>query len=116
MMHNIHLLPKMAGNKESNRAQMARTADLQFMFENPELFLTFKCDVHGWMYAYVCVVDNPFFAVSAKDGTFQLQNVPDGKYVIEAVHRKAGKQTKEVTVTNGASAPLDLSFEVPTSP
>ncbi len=116
MMHNVHSLPKTAGHKESNRAQMAKSADLQFLFENFELFLAFKCEVHPWMYAYVCVVNSPFFAVSGKDGTFQLKNVPDGKYVVEAVHRKAGKQTKAVMVTNGASTPIELSFEVPISP
>lgn len=113
MMHNVHPLPKVAGNKESNRAQMAKSPPLQFMFENPELFLTFKCDVHAWMYSYVCVVNNPFFAVSGKDGKFQLKNVPDGKYVVEAVHRKAGTQTREVTVAGGKSAPVAFTFDIP---
>ena len=50
------------------------------------------------MFAYGSIFDHPYFAVSAKDGTFKLANVPPGKYVIEAFHRKAGKITKEVTV------------------
>lgn len=115
LMHNVHALPKISGNKESNKAQMAKSPALEYTFATPEIFLTYKCDVHPWMYAYVGVVENPFFAVSGKDGTFELKNVPDGKYVVEAVHRKAGKQTKEVSVTDGKSDPIHFTFEIPAS-
>ncbi len=115
MMHNVHPLPKVSGNKESNKAQMPKAPDLEYTFEKPEIFVTYKCDVHPWMYAYVAVVEHPFFAVSGKDGTFSLKDVPDGKYVLEAVHRKVGKQTKEITVTNGKSQPIEFTFELPAS-
>lgn len=116
LMHNVHPLPKVAGNKESNKAQMMKSPDYEYTFDNPEIFLTYKCDIHPWMYAYVAVVEHPFFAVSGKNGTFQLKNVTDGKYVVEAVHRKAGKQTKEITVTDGKSSPIEFTFEIPASP
>jgi hypothetical protein len=43
-------------------------------------------------------MEHPFFSVSAEDGTFRIANVSPGKYVIEAIHRKAGRQTREITV------------------
>ena len=46
--------------------------------------LSFKCDVHPWMFAYVCVSEHPCFAVSGKDGTFKIKDVPPGKYTLEA--------------------------------
>lgn len=113
MMHNVHAMPKVAGNKESNKAQMPKSKDFEYTFEKPELFVTYKCDVHPWMYAYVGVVEHPFFAVSRKDGTFQLKDVPAGKYLVEAYHRKAGKQTQEVTVMDGKSEPILFTFELP---
>ena len=53
-----------------------------------------KCDVHPWMFAYIGVVDHPYFAVTDKDGNFTIKNVPAGKYTVEAVHQKAGPRAR----------------------
>jgi len=110
-LHNVHAVPKVAGNKESNKAQMAKSPDLSYTYENAEDFLGFKCDVHPWMFAYVSVVSNPFFAVSGTDGSFTIKNVPDGKYKVEAAHRKAGKSVKDVEV-KGGNATVNFELEV----
>ena len=113
VMHNVHTVPSASsGNKELNKAQMAKQKPLEFAFDNPEMFLTFKCDVHRWMFAYVSVFDHPYFTVSQKDGTFKIANVPPGKYTVEAAHRRAGKQSMEVTVGADA-AKADFTLEVP---
>jgi hypothetical protein len=115
VMHNVHPTPTATGNEEKNKAQMPGGADLTFSFPSAEKFLRIKCDVHDWMISYVYVVDNPYFAVSATDGTYKIANVPPGKYTIEAIHRKAngGKPvTKEIEVKDGANQ-LDFSLEVP---
>jgi plastocyanin len=112
MLHNVHTVPAVSGNAEKNAAQIAGAPDLTFSFEAPEPFLKFKCDVHQWMFAYVTVVDNPYFSVSAKDGSYKIANVPPGKYTVEAWHRKAGKVTKEVEVKDG-NASLDFTLTVP---
>ena len=98
VLHNVHPTPTTPGNKESNLAQLPKSKDLEFVFPKEEMFLRFKCDVHPWMFSYVTVLNHPFYAVSGKDGTFKIANLPPGKYTIEAHHRKAGKQTMEVTV------------------
>jgi hypothetical protein len=41
-----------------HRKQNARLRSLQF--PNPEMYIRFKCDVHPWEFAYVCVLDHPF--------------------------------------------------------
>ncbi|MCB0711868.1 MAG: hypothetical protein KDD67_06030 [Ignavibacteriae bacterium] len=40
------------------------------------------CDYHPWMNAYVFGVENPYYAVTKDDGTFELTNVPPGEYEI----------------------------------
>ncbi len=111
VLHNVHDTPTASGNKEQNMAQMPGSQELSFSFAKPEEFLRFKCDVHPWMFAWVSVFDHPYFAVSGKDGTFKISNVPPGKYTIKAAHRKAGTTTQEVEVKEGAPAKVDLTLE-----
>ena len=102
LMHNVHPTPSIAGNREQNRVQLnAAAPPLDHSFPSPELFLRFKCDVHPWMFAYVSVVEHPFFAVSAADGEFALPEPPPGNYVLQFIHRKAGEKPVPVTVRPG---------------
>ena len=113
LLHNVHPTPIVEGNKEFNKAQLPNGPPIETAWLQAEILLRFKCDVHPWMFAYVGVVDHPYFAVSAKDGGLGMKNVPPGKYVIEAFHRKTGKPVaKEVTVgANGAVT--DFTIEIP---
>jgi plastocyanin len=104
VLHNVHPTPKVSGNKEHNKAQLPKGPALSFSWDNPELFLRFKCDVHPWMFAYVGLVEHSYFAVTKEDGTFTIKNVPAGDYEIEAVHRKTHTNGKGIVskVTVGA--------------
>ena len=113
VLHNVHDVPgEGSGNKEKNEAQLPNGPDLTFSFSKPENFLKFKCDVHQWMFAWVSFFDHPYFAVSGKDGTFKIANVPPGKYKIQAAHRKAGVVTQEVEGKEGEPAKVDFTLEV----
>jgi len=111
VLHNVHTQPAVAGNDEKNQAQAAGAGDLTFAFNKPESFLKFKCDVHPWMFAWASVFDHPYFAVSGKDGTFKIANVPPGKYKLQAAHRKAGTVTQDIEVKDGGTK-ADLVLEV----
>jgi plastocyanin len=115
-LHNVHVVPSPdSGNKEQNKAQVQGAPDITFTFPSPERFLKFKCDVHQWMFAWVTVVDNPYFAVTDKDGHFKISNVPPGKYTIEASHYRAAKAkpvSKEVEVKPDGAI-VDFTLEVP---
>lgn len=113
VLHNIHSLPAAPENKEQNVSQMPNGPDLNFTFAKPENFLKFKCDVHPWMFAWITVVDHPYFAVTDKDGKFTIKNVPAGKYTVVALHRKASLTgvEKEVEVKD-ADVTADFTLEV----
>jgi hypothetical protein len=113
ILHNVHTLPTVAGNKEENQAQMPGSPDISFTFPAAENFLKFKCDVHPWMFAWVTVVDHPYFAVTGKDGSFTVKNVPPGKYTISALHRKAAPAgvDKEIEVTDGQTTKVDFTLD-----
>jgi len=113
VMHNVHTMPTASGNKEENKGQGPGAPDLTFSVPAAENFLKFKCDVHPWMFAWVTVVDHPYFAVTGKDGTFTIKDVPPGKYKIVALHRKAAPAGVEQEIevkADGATA--DFALEV----
>jgi hypothetical protein len=117
-MHNVHINPTASANMDAystkiSQPQMSGSADLVYQFPAPENFLKFQCDVHPWMFAWVTVVDNPYFAVTDKSGKYTIKDVPPGKYKIVALHRKASPAgvEKDVDVT-GSGATADFTLEV----
>ena len=50
-----------------------------------EDLLRINCDIHKWMNAFAWVFDHPYFAVTDKDGNYEIKNVPAGVEV-EVVH------------------------------
>ncbi len=106
-LHNIHAIPE--ANREFNMGQPIQGMKQQHIFSAKEVLVPFKCDVHSWMSAQVGVVDNPFFAVTGNDGTFELKGLPPGTYTIEAVHEKLGRQTQTITV-GPKETKSDVSF------
>jgi plastocyanin len=105
-LHNIHALPK--GNAEFNTGQPIQGMKTTHTFTAKEVMVPFKCDVHGWMNAYVGVLDHPYFAVTKDDGKFALKDLPPGTYTIEAWHEKLGTMTQSVTL--GAKETKDVNF------
>jgi hypothetical protein len=73
-----------------------------------------KCDVHPWMVAWVVVVDNPYYAVTAADGSYKIdtKNLPDGNYSLVAWHEKYGESTQKITIKSGKTEkPVDFKFK-----
>lgn len=102
--HNVHPSPVVPGNKEENKMQVPNAPDLTFSYPKPEPFLKVACNVHPWMLSYLCVIDDPHYALSGKDGKFTIKDVPDGKYTLQVYHRKATGNTpvtKEIEVKGG---------------
>jgi hypothetical protein len=114
LLHNVHPTPVVSGNPENNKAQLPRSPDLPHVFNHPENFLRFKCDIHPWMFAYVTVLEHAAVAVTGADGTFALPHLPSGSYTVTAEHRKAGKLSQMVTVDETRPpTPLILRFKLP---
>ena len=107
ILHNINTQPQVnRGFNISQPVEMTTTRD----FTDPEVMIPVKCDVHGWMEAYIGVQDHPYAAVSDSSGAFTLENLPPGDYVLEAWHERYGVQTASVSVEAGGSAQADFSY------
>src|SRR6266567_3654871 len=66
------------------------------------------CRVHAEMEGYVVVLQNPFFAVTSKEGHYEIANVPPAGYTLAVWHAKAKVQSKPVTVEAGKPAVVDF--------
>lgn len=110
-VHNVHIMPR--NGPDQNRTLLPRQRPLELSFSEPERFLRFKCDVHPWEFAYVNVIEHPFFAVTDQNGNFVLNDLPPGRYTVQAHHRKAGILQKEITVEKNRGLSLEFEFKAP---
>ena len=108
-LHNIHAQPKL--NQEFNNGQPVQGMKMTHTFTVKEVMVPFKCDVHGWMNAYVGVLDHPYFAISDKDGKFDMPMLPPGTYTIEAWHEKLGTMEQKVTIGPSETKEITFSFK-----
>ncbi len=79
--HNVHPTP--ANNREWNKAEPPGSS-VDEAFAREEIAIPVKCNVHPWMHSYIAVFKHPYFAVTSKDGSFDLSSLPPGTYTIKA--------------------------------
>jgi hypothetical protein len=65
------------------------------------------------MNSYAGVVSHPFFAVTGADGSFTIDGVPPGSYVVEVWHEQLGTKEMNVTVAEKATAEANFSYTAP---
>jgi len=108
LLHNINVSP--TENRGFNISQPRGGMTSSQRFALPEVMVPVHCDVHGWMHAYIGVVDSPYFGVSGPDGSFTIANVPAGTYTAQAWHEEYGTMSGTVTVTAGGTAELSFDY------
>src|SRR5215831_12899080 len=95
LAHNLGTWPK--GQKKSFQFNDLGTAPL-------------LCNVHPEMSGYVVVVPTPYFAVTGKEGEFQIKDVPAGKYTLKTWSEDGKPTTQEVDV-GGGTANVELTVK-----
>lgn len=107
-LHNVNVQP--VNNPSFNAGQPIVGMEMEKVFENAEVGIPARCDVHPWMAAFINVFDHPYFAISGTDGAFSIDQLPPGEYTIEAWHETLGTQTQGVTVAPNETAEISISF------
>ena len=68
------------------------------------------CRIHPEMEAYIVVLQNPFFAVTDRDGHYRIDNVPPGSYTLDVWAAKGKAPIKPVTVDLAKPAIVDFAL------
>ncbi|MFZ5862518.1 MAG: carboxypeptidase regulatory-like domain-containing protein [Nitrospirota bacterium] len=69
-----------------------------------------QCGVHDFMQSWGIAVGNPYFAVTAADGTFSIPDLQPGQYDVIAWHPHLPVQSGRVTVSAQGKATVDFAF------
>jgi hypothetical protein len=82
------------------------------VFDQPEVQIPIRDDVHRWKSAFVGIFSHPYHTVSKAGGLYELR-LPAGSYEITVLHEKYGKFQQTVTVKPGDNPSLDFVYNVP---
>ena len=107
--HNIHPVPK--DNREWNESQPPGAAPINQSFAREEVAIPVKCNVHPWMKSYIAVLGHPYFAVTGKDGSFAIKNVPPGNYTLVAWQETYGPTEMPVTVAASQEQKVNVAVK-----
>lgn len=94
---NFSLLPKGEGRPVSK--------SLKFPDE-----IKVTCDSHKWMSAWIVVRDNPYFAITREDGSFEIEQIPAGTYKMVVWHETLERVEKTVQLGVGETHTEDLQL------
>jgi plastocyanin len=108
--HNVYW-PSVSGNKalKGNLGTWPKGDKKPYVFKDLGV-ASLLCNVHPEMSGYVVVVPTPYFAVTDKDGNFEIKNVPAGKYTIKT-WSEDGKPVAQAVDVSGATATVDLTVK-----
>jgi hypothetical protein len=111
--HNVNVQGK--GNPPWNTSQPPSAPPIEQKFPRAEVLIPVKCNQHPWMKSYIGVMNNPFYAVTAEDGSFTIKGLPPGKYTVVAWHERFGEKTMEVNLAAKGNAVADFAFDSATA-
>jgi len=123
--HNVF---SMSRTKTFNLGSYQPGQSQTVVFDKPGI-VEVRCDVHAEMAAYILVMKNPYFAVTDKQGNFEIPDsgylkqvglagiadLPPGKYFVKTRHEKLKTQKQSIVVPGAGdvAVQLDLKRGVP---
>jgi len=70
-----------------------------------------ECDAHGWMLGWVYVADSPYYAITPKDGSFTITDIPPGNYTLVAWQEFTGPTETPITIKAKEAATITLELK-----
>ncbi len=108
ILHNIHTYG--VKNKPVNLAQPRFKKTIKMTFTEPEK-VQVRCDVHGWMSAWIIAAEHAYYTITDEKGEYSLDGIPPGKYTLNFWQESLGEKELEVTIKEEKNVQLDFAFE-----
>jgi hypothetical protein len=102
--------PSISGNKKltHNMGTWPKGEKKAFQFNDVGV-ASLLCNVHPEMNGYIVIAPTPYFAVTDKEGNYDIKNVPPGKYTLKTWSEDGKVTIQPVEVTaSGATADLTV--------
>jgi len=97
VLHNVFSLSK---TKPFDLGNYKKGESRSVTFDTPGRVKIY-CNIHPKMELDVLVLNNPYFAKTKQDGTFEIEGVPDGDYTLRVWHELSEEVSKQVTLAGG---------------
>jgi plastocyanin len=89
--------------------------DKRITFDKPGQVDVF-CSIHANMHCVVLVLQNPYYAVADRNGSYSITNIPAGTYRFRAWHERLPAQIKEITVPQTGEVKVDFVLGITNLP
>lgn len=110
MSKNLQKKELLAGKTVKNRSGPVLTQPIT-MGKKRNLFVM-QCGFHAYMESWGFAVKNPYYALSAKDGSYVIDDVPPGTYTVQVWHPMVSKDYT-VTITPNQTTELLIAIDAP---
>lgn len=108
LAHNIW--PDSKVQSWENLMMAKKGSELLFKAKKAEI-TALRCGIHSWMKCQIAIFSHPYFSITGKDGAFEIQGLPPGKYTLRAWHEELGTQDLEVTLEAKGNISADFRFK-----
>lgn len=109
-MNPLHKVAGIFGKKHLPGDPMVETIHLR---KGRNVFVM-QCGFHPYMFSWGLVLENPYYAITPEDGTFELTDVPPGDYMLTAWHPGVKEFVEQpITVTAQKATVANFQYEAP---
>jgi len=113
IIHNIQVFQNERGNIILNAPLpvSTRTRGGALHFDRGKRISQIICGIHEFMQSWGFVVDNPYYAMTAKDGTYSIDGLLPGVYQVSIWHPHYWVYEQTVSIAENGTARLDFEFD-----
>ena len=69
-----------------------------------------SCEAHIFMFAFIMTPEHPYAVVVNEDGSYSINDVPPGQYVLKAWHPRLGAQQTSISMSKDSEVSANFAF------